>query len=420
MDKDTLANKLNAPTVFENPEYLSDGYIPERLIYREEEMEKIADEIIFQLKDGIGSHLLVSGPPGTGKTHSLKKLSIEINEQIENNKNVNGTIYFIPVKEKSLYDVFTSLNRKFSDYPRSGISLSRTIEDLAENLAASDQRYVMIFDEVDKMKDTKYTAGESLSDLVYWTTRFGELVKGRIEVLIILVTNNPSVKDKIKAYSRSTFHPEFLFYPQYNAEQLNDIIRDRAEKAFRENIVDDGAIGWLSAHIASGFGDLRYGFQALKIAGKSVEGDPNGDKKITVPILREALEDVENKEITQTVRGLNDVEKLVLGSIILSSSNISKGVDSETLYNNYVQLCAKIGMKERSWAYVRKYIMPNLETQGLLTSSTRGRGRGKGQMLIFYPRGVENLREVVENVMLETYNLHVKKSENVQGKIINF
>lgn len=420
MDKDTLANKLNAPTVFENPEYLSDGYIPERLRYREKEMEKVADEIIFQLKDGIGSHLLVSGPPGTGKTHSLKKLSMEINEQIGESKNTDGTIFFIPVKEKSLYDVFTSLNRKFTDYPRSGISLSRTIEDLADKLGASQKRYVMIFDEVDKMKDTKFTAGESLSDLVYWTTRFGELVKNRIEVQIILVTNNPIVKDKIKSYSRSTFHPEFVFYPQYNAEQLNDIIKDRANNAFKENIIKEGAISWLSAHIASGFGDLRYGFQALKIAGKMVEGKPDKYKEITVPILKNALENVENKEITQTVRGLNDVEKLVLGSIIMSRNTTNKGVGSETLYNNYVRLCSKVGMEERSWAYVRKYIMPNLETQGLLTSNTRGRGRGKGQMLFFYPRGVDNLREVVENVMLETYRMQIRSDENVQDNIFNF
>ena len=70
----SLAEKFARKKVFRNSDYLSTDHVPDKLMYRDEEMDRILDEIAFQFDDKVGSNLLVSGPTGTGKTHSLKKI----------------------------------------------------------------------------------------------------------------------------------------------------------------------------------------------------------------------------------------------------------------------------------------------------------------------------------------------------------
>ncbi len=398
----SIAEKFQRKKVFRNPDYLSPQCVPDKLRYRDKEMDKILDEIVFQFDDRAGSNLLVSGPTGTGKSHSLKKICEDVNEYIEQ-EDLDGKIVYLPVSRKSVYDVFITLNKEFQEYPSKGHSFDKAVTDFAEYLEESKENLILVLDEVDKIHDTRHTKGDPFDSLVYHTTRLSEYVDEEINIMTIMVTNNPKVRDKIKDHSLSTFQPEHIHFPSYNDNQVEEIISDRVEQAFLPGIVKESVIGWLSATISNGLSDIRYGLKALKDAGKNVVRKDK--QKVTIGDLQEAMEKIEHDEVKATIKGLNKIQFAALVSLVSKDRTSRKGVNSESSYEEFEKICNYLGAEPRSYSYVRKFIMPKLESQGLITSRIKGLGRGRGQILIYYVRGLEDMLPVVAEVARDDYGL---------------
>lgn len=401
----SLMEKFERKKVFRNPNCLSPDHIPDELKYRDDEMDKILSEIVFQLDDKIGSNLLVSGPTGTGKTHSLKKICDDVNQYLEK-EDMDGKIVYINVKKKSVYDIFIMLNQEFMDYPSKGHSFSRVVTNFAEHLLDSNENLILILDEVDKVKDTARSKSDPIDNIFYHTSRLGEYVNDMVNIMTILVTNHPRITDKVNDYSLSSFQPFHIPFSPYNADQIDKIISDRVEQAFLSDVVKERAIGWLSATISSGRADMRYGLTALKYAGKKVVND--GKENVTIGDLQEAIKKIEYDEVKSTINGLNKVQFAALVSLIIKDKEGNQGVDSELLYQKFSKICKSLGTEPRAYAYVRKFIMPKLETQGLITSRVKGLGRGRGQILIYYVRGLEDMLPVAAEVAKEKYGMVIR------------
>ena len=58
-------------SIFKHKEVLSPNYLPDNLPNRMEEIREIR-RIIHDSLEGKTTHILISGPPGTGKTASIK------------------------------------------------------------------------------------------------------------------------------------------------------------------------------------------------------------------------------------------------------------------------------------------------------------------------------------------------------------
>ncbi len=322
----SLAEKFARKKVFRNSDYLSTDHVPDRLMYRDEEMDRILDEIAFQFDDKVGSNLLVSGPTGTGKTHSLKKICEEVNGFIEQN-NMDGRIVYIHVKKKTVYDIFVSLNKEFGDYPSSGHSFDKVISDFASRLVDSGENLILVLDEINKIKCTNNTQGDPIDNLFYHTSRLSEYVDEKLDVMTIMVTNHPRVTDKVNDDSLSTFQPEYIHFSSYSGDQIEEIISDRVEQAFLPGIVKRSVIGWLSATISNGLSDIRYGLKALKDAGKNVVRKDK--QKVTIGDLQEAMEKIEHDEVKATIKGLNKIQFAALVSLVSKDRTSRKGVNSE-------------------------------------------------------------------------------------------
>ena len=388
--------------VFKDTSCLSRDHIPNRLIYRDEEVYKIMDEVEFQFEDKVGANLLISGPSGTGKTHCLSKICEDVNDK-EDGGFKDGRMLFVRVNDKSVYDVFVLMNQKLRDYPSCGFSFNKVVTDLAEFLSRSDEKIIFVFDEVDEISDTRDTGRDPFDKLVYHVTRLGEYVGAELEVMSIMVTNAPAVKEKIKSHSLSTFQPRHIHFPPYNANQIEKIISDRVERAFLSGVVPDSVIGWLSATIYKGHSDIRYGLTALKYAGKAlIRGKKD---KMTVKDLEDAIKGIEYNHVKSNIKGLNEIQFAALISLTIMDKEGGSGVNSEEFYEKFEKICRSLGAEPRAYSYVRRYVMPKLENQGLITSRLKGLGRGKGQIQIYYVRGLEDILPVAAEVALEDYGM---------------
>lgn len=90
-----------------HPEILSKAYVPERLLFRDEELDEVtthAGEFMFH---NISKNIVIHGSPGAGKTVAILYLQKTYNEVAEENNiptraiylSATDRTYFVALKE---------------------------------------------------------------------------------------------------------------------------------------------------------------------------------------------------------------------------------------------------------------------------------------------------------------------------------
>src|SRR3989338_1532481 len=67
-------NFLTRKSLFKNKEVLNSSYLPEEVLYREEQIQEIAHILAPALRSEKSSNLFIYGKTGTGKTLSIKHI----------------------------------------------------------------------------------------------------------------------------------------------------------------------------------------------------------------------------------------------------------------------------------------------------------------------------------------------------------
>lgn len=399
--------------IFKDIKVLDRNYIPDHFKLREEERKKIEGRIGKHMRSGVGRHLLVWGPPGTGKTHILKRTKIVTRDWYKK-RNINGNIIYMNCKGKTFYRIFVNIIQKFVNYPSTGKSTGQVIDDFIRRLAESNRKTVIIFDEADKVRSTPWASENPIDDLIYHTTRVREY-NDNVELMIILVANDSSIHSKLKSYNRSTFENEKVFFSPYNADEISTILKERCDMAFKDGIIKGSAISLASALVTEAGGqDLRDAFDWLKIAGEIYE-ELETDKKIDEDLIYKAKNIAERDECRDTIEGLSIQEFHTLAAVILSKKD---NVSTKQVYDNYKKLIKWTGLDPKSYDYLRKYILPTLDSQGLVKSDVKGRGKGKGVTGYFYP-GNRKIKKIIQKVIKDKdeYNsLEKQISKTIKDK----
>jgi len=383
-----LRESLKQDGPFLDRKYLSKKYVPEKLLMRDEEKNTIEKHIGNHFSSGMGHHLLIHGPPGTGKTHTIKRIKYDAEDLLEE-ENIDGKIVYHKCDDDSLYEVFIRLNQKFRDYPSSGVSLSRAMNDLSPHV--TNERTVIVLDEFDKIRETHRTVGDPINTTVRQFTRLHEESSRPMDVQLqlILITNDPSIKARLESHNIETFSPITVQFSRYGAEDILMILKDRCQKAFREGVVKEGAISLLSALVKEEGGDIRGGLKTLEIAGEQMYG---GNEKIDEADIRDAIAIKNKNDVKSTIRDLSIHEMLVLTSICSKNKSMSK-----EMYSTYKKLINKTGYEPKSLETVRKRILPRLDDQGLIKTERKGKAN-QGVFTYFYP-GDDNMRKMIYDVV---------------------
>jgi len=213
---------------------------------------------------------------------------------------------------------------------------------------------IVIIDEVDRM----IVPGRG-DELLYYLSR-------RSETTIIAISNRLNVYDHIRDQRvRSSFIPRVIFFPQYEVQELREILKMRVEEAFSQGVVDDGVIDYIAALAYKRGGDARYAIELLKSATEIAVR--LCDSRITIKHVDLAREEVDY--IVKEVLDLKDTHKLLLKIVAESGSlTVSEIVDRYNL---------KYGLSTLSSRRISDYLA-ELELLGLVKIVGRDMGRGRG------------------------------------------
>lgn len=401
--EDIFEKELQKPSLFLDRNVLSPHYIPETLPFREKEIEKIMKILAPALSGKRTHNLFIYGETGVGKTAATKHV---INKLIQVKEKYN-------VEVDTLYVNCRILNTKYqvmlkcAEYcnPNDtflGFPFSHLFDKFIGHLKKNGTRFVVVLDELDKVKN--------LDDLIYTLTRANdELDNAHIQV--IGITNNLKFKDALDPRSKSTLCEEEMIFPTYNADQLKEILKQRAKQGFKSGTIDESAINLASALAAQESGDARYALKLLLKAGEIADTD---GKSVSDKHVIKARKGVEEEIVYEMINQLAEHKKIVLYSIALLSQEGShytklSGMSNNTVffsgevYERYENICKQLDRKTRSARWCREYIN-DLDMLGLITTTISGKGIRGNTTLIKLAFPGEKVKSVIEKSFKEGFD----------------
>lgn len=390
--------------IFANKEVLRPTHVPEKLPHRNEQIKDLADILSAALKGETPSNILIYGKTGTGKTSTVKYVSNEL-EEMAQKRGINCSLLYLNSEVfDTQYRVFAYLARFFNKrVPMLGWPADMIYSEFKNGIDTKERSVIVTLDEVDKLA----IKGE---EALYNLSRINSELKNS-RVSLIGISNDLTFTDLLDPRVKSSLGEEEIIFPPYNAEQLKDILYERAAKAFNDDAIDDAVIPLCAAFAASEHGDARRALDLLRVSGEIAER--SGSKKVCEEHVRLASGKLEVNKVTEVVKTLPLQSKIVLsGVLVLSKESQKKQFSSGEVYNMYRRLCGHLGMDALTQRRVTDFIS-ELDILGLVNAVIVSRGRyGRTKEI-----SLSVPEESVQPVLLEDYKLKAISSIKVRAQV---
>ncbi len=378
--------------IFANREVLRPAYIPENLPHRNEQINDLATILSAGLRGETPSNILIYGKTGTGKTSTVKYVSTKLGEKARKMGSNCSLVYVNSILYDTQYRVFTYLARAFNDrVPMIGWPTDMVYAEFKREIDSDKRCVVVIFDEVDKL------AGEG-DDTLYVLSRINEELNNA-RVSLIGISNDLTFTNTLDPRTKSSLGEEEIIFSPYNAEQLQDILNERAEIAFNESMLDDAVIPLCAAIAASENGDARRALDLLRMSGEIAERSES--HKVCETHVRLANKKLEMNRLVEVVKTLPLHSKLVLSSLlVLNKERTRRRFASSDVYKMYRRLCNHLSIEPLTQGRVTDFVS-ELDILGLVTTVIVSKGRygRKKEVALSVPD------ECVQPVLLADYKL---------------
>lgn len=390
--------------VFANKEVLRSTYIPENLPHRSEQIGGLASILSAALKGETPSNIVIYGKTGTGKTATMKYVSKELEEMALRMGSNCSILYINSEIFDTQYRVFAYLARVFNKrVPMIGWPTDMVYSELKRGIDAEDRCVIVTLDEVDKLASKGDEALYNLSRIN------SELNNARVSV--IGISNDLTFTELLDPRVKSSLGEEEIIFPPYNADQLKDILKERADVAFNDSVLGDAVIPLCAAFAAQEHGDARRALDLLRVSGEIAER--SGSKKVGEEHVRLASEKLETNRVGEVIKTLPLQSKILLDSVlVLNREKNKRRFSSGEVYNTYRRLCNHLGMEALTQRRVTD-LVSELDILGLLNAVIVSKGRyGRTKEI-----SLSVPEECVQPVLLEDYKLKALSDIKVRTQI---
>lgn len=384
MDKiDKIFDSVVENSLFKNKTVLQSNYIPEVILHREEQIEKIASILAPALRSEKPSNLFVYGNTGTGKTLSVQHVKNKLLSKSKELGNENIKVVYVNCKlGKTSETEYRILARIISELggsvPSTGLPTSDVYSRFVDLVDKVKQIVLIVLDEIDQ-------AVEKISDsFIYSLIRLNTELKNA-QITIIGISNNATFMDHIDPRVRSSLGEEEMVFSPYNATQLLDILKRRADQAFSEGALGEGIVEKCAAYAAREHGDARRALDLMRVAAEL--GDRDGGKKITEAHIDAAKEKIERDKMLDIIEGEPKQFQLVLYAIMGLDEKklLEKSANKEAagardrmytgeVYNAYQGICQNLKMEALTQRRVSD-ILGEFDMLGLINAQEISKGR---------------------------------------------
>ena len=393
-----FAKYITQNKIFRNREVLRHSYNPRELPHRDEQIDSIAEILAPALQGATPSNILIYGKTGTGKTATVKYVGGELENEssgftpcrlVHLNCETIDTQYRVLAQ---IANYISGVETKPSDrlkntIPPTGWHTDQVYSELKNILEQAGGLQIIVLDEIDKL------VKKSGDDTLYSLTRINsDLVKSR--VCIIGISNDLTFKDFLDPRVLSSLSEEELVFPPYNADQLRDILCQRAKTAFLEGAVPDEVISLCAARAAQEHGDARRALDLLRVSGELAERE--GVSRVEERHVAAAQENIETDTMSECVRTLPVQSKIVLSSMLLLAGSGQKVFTTSQVIGIYHNLVEELDTEPLSHRRVSDLIN-DLTMLGIVASRVVSRGRYGRTTEIYFMNPTNEIRKVIMN-----------------------
>ncbi len=377
---------LKKEPIFINKEVLRHTYTPSELPHRENEIKQIAGILAPALKGETPSNILIYGKTGTGKTIVSKFVCREL-EKAAKKFNANLRCIYINCEiVDTKYRILANLSREFGkSVPFTGWPTDKVYNAFKRAIDSKKQVVIILLDEIDKL------VAKNSTDVIYTLTRINSELKNA-KVSLIGISNDLKFTQYLDSRIKSSLGEEEIVFAPYNAKQLEDILKQRAELAFKEGVLEEGVIPLCAALAAREHGDARKALDLLRISGEIAERE--GASKVTEAHVRKAKDKIESDNIAEAVRTLPTQSKIVLYAIIVLEESKDKVATTGEVYEVYKNLCRIAGVDILTQRRVSDLIS-ELDTLGIVNSRVVSKGRYGRTKEIKLSVDIQQLRDLL-------------------------
>src|SRR3989344_3919350 len=366
--KSFFENYLKSDSLFKEKSVLLSTYLPQEVVYREEQIQEAANILAPALRIEKPSNLFIYGKTGTGKTLSMKFI-LHSMEEIAQKNTIPFKCIYLNCKLKRVadteYRLIAQLIKEFGqEIPSTGLPTDEVYNIFYKLLDREKKIVLLVLDEIDQL--TKKIGDEILYNL----TRINvELQKSQI--CLVGISNNLVFTENLDPRIKSSLSEEELIFSPYNALQIQDILRKRAAKAFREGTLQPGVLEKCAAFSARDHGDARRAIDLLRIAGELAER--GGSSLVEIGHLDEAEKKIESDKVINAATNQPKQFQSVLYAILLLAPQ-KKNFFTGEIYDLYKSLCRQTKLNTLTQRRVSD-IIAEMDMLGIINAKIISKGR---------------------------------------------
>jgi len=359
-------NFVGNAKIFKDRNVLRHDYLPNRLPHREEQIRLLGEKVAPVLKSERCSNIFIYGKTGTGKTAVAKYVLGHLEVKA---KEYGAPVRFCYVNCRmagSGYRVFANLCQSIGTHvPFTGLSVGEVFDRFRTTLDMSQLIFIVVLDELDALIKTR---GDGL---LYELTRINETLR-KSKLSLIGISNDLRLKEFFDPRVFSSLSEEEIVFRPYDANELRNILLERAKLAFNENALSESALSLCAALAAAEHGDARRALDLLRVSGEVAERV--GASVVTEEHVREAEKHIEHNRVVEALKDLTLHSKLVILSVYhLDRAGVSSTITGE-IYEVYGELCGELGVAPLTQRRLGT-LVNELDAMGLLNAKVISMGR---------------------------------------------
>jgi cell division control protein 6 len=311
------------------------------------------------------------GVTGAGKTAVTNYVCSQLEDK---GKQLNRSVQTVIVNCRQIdtqYRVLSHIgnslleDHEIDEIPFTGWPTDRVFSELVKRMDSRQGVFIIVLDEIDHL------VRKVGDDLLYNLTNLNSSLK-KARSCVIGISNDLKFTDFLDPRVRSRLGQLDVIFNPYDAQQLQDILRERVKIALHDGVIGDGVIEMCAALAAQEHGDARCALDLLRVSTEKAE--LSGSEKVEQNHVKIAQHQIEADQMTPVIAKLPNQQKIVLGAILINEKNGLKNIQTGEVYSIYSQACRHLGTNALTQRRVSGLIS-SLDMLGLITARTISKGR---------------------------------------------
>ena len=333
---------------------------------RDAEIRELSSHFAPILRSGHTCHLALWGHPGTGKTlttlYFLGLLETMCREQ-------NIAMRYVHLDLSTPRPCFRALNDlacllDASKRYKKGISLEELMQRIEHAFALQEGYLVIFVDECDHVRRDRDTF------MTFLVRRLPQRIAAKL--VLVFASNRLDWPDQLDPRVRSFLKLNELIFKPYDALDLQQILRIRAQKGLQPHALDDGVLEKIAGLASRDHGDSR---RAVALLAKSAYLAEKAATRITLELVDRAATALESDRSLSLVRTATPQLQATFASLV-DAANVKHGkpLTAGEAYDAYERFCERVGLRTlTSRAFAD--LLAELDMCGLIRARVTSRGR---------------------------------------------